>query len=423
MTWKLCLHGVRVAHPETFTEDVAKLLKLTVKQGKLREKEYGENCSARYRRHKLTGGPLFPFKVRTLEGILLAEARLSDLRDVEFTYSSGQENLVKSAVHKLLSGGDGFVLAEPDLKLRLDALSGKAYPHLSGDRGWLKVMRQELYWQALVISWFWHLLYNDPENKLLVRQLRVKIRRLRSCLVFFKEGLPEETVLRWQTLFREDAEALSNMRELDVAALACQRGRNTAGDGPGSSSPLQDVILQLRQKEQDKFFTDSCLNLHTEILAEFMLWLNGLPALSLPGLPRESGNRYVARRLGEWSDKLISLNRKYPDFSNMEDLHRIRIKVKRFRYVTQTIELARLPLDLLRQLKQLQDVLGLLHDDYVNAVWAKGIALQHPGEEALQQDIQAFLNWQSARSESALALVPEMWESFVQALKENLNKN
>ena len=89
--------------------------------------------------------------------------------------------------------------------------------------------------------------------------------------------------------------------------------------------------------------------------------------------------------------------------------------------MTQTIELARLPLDLLRQLKQLQDVLGLLHDDYVNAVWARGIALQNPGEEALQQDIQAFLDWQSARSESALALVPEMWESFVQALKENVN--
>ena len=417
MDLKLCLHGVRVAHPETFTEDVAKLLKLTVKQGKLREKEYGENCSARYRRHKLTGGPLFPFKVRTLEGILLAEARLSDLRDVEFTYRPGQENLIQAAVHKLLSGGDGFVLAEPDLKLRLGALSGRAYPHLSGEKGWLKVMRQELYWQALVISWFWHLLYNDPNNKLLVRQLRVKIRRLRSCLVFFKEGLPEETVLHWQILFREDAEALSNMRELDVAALACQRGRNTAGDEPGSSSPLQDAILQLRQKEKDKFFTDSCLNLHTEILVEFMLWLNGLPALSLPGLPKENGNRYVARRLGEWSDKLISLNRKYPDFSNMEDLHRIRIKVKRFRYVTQTIELAKLPMDLLRQLKQLQDVLGLLHDDYVNAVWARGIALQHPGEDALQQDIQAFLNWQSARSESALALVPEMWGSFVQALK------
>ena len=423
MDLKLCLHGVRIAHPETFTEDVAKLLKLTVKQGELREKEYGENSSARYRRHKLTGGPLFPLKVRTLEGILLAEARLSDLRDVEFSYSPGNESLVQAAVHKLLSGSDGFVLAEPDLKLRLDALSGKAYPPLSGDKDWRKVMRHELYWQALVISWFWHLLYNEPANKQLVRQLRVKIRRLRSCLVFFKEGLPEGTVLQWQSLFREDAESLSNMRELDVAALACQRGRNTAEDGPGSPSPLQGVILQLRQKEQDRFFTGSCLNTHTETLAEFMLWLNGLPVLSMPGLSKESGRRYVARRLGDWSDKLISLSRKYPDFSNMEDLHRIRIKVKRFRYVTQTIRLAQLPPELLRQLKQLQDVLGLLHDDYVNAVWARGIALQHPDEAEIQQEIQAFLNWQSARSESYLALVPAMWENFVQALKESGNKN
>ena len=423
MALKLCLHGVRIAHPETFTEDVAKRLKLSVKRGKLREKEYGENCSARYRRSKLSGGPLFPFKVRTLEGILLADARLSELMDVEFSYSPGSEALVLDAVHKLLSGGDGFVLAEPDLKLRLTALTGKAYPHLSGDKDWLKVMRCELYWQALVISWFWHLLYNEPSNKLLARQLRVKIRRLRSCLVFFKEGLPEAEVLRWQTLLREDAEALSNMRELDVAVLACRRGRNTAEGLPGSSSPLQDVFLQLRQKEQDRFFAGSCLNTHTETLAEFMLWLNGLPKLFVRGAGKEIGRRYVTRRLGEWSDKLISLNRKYPDFSNMEDLHRIRIKVKRFRYVTQTIGLAQLPPDFLRQLKQLQDVLGLLHDDYVNAVWAKGIALQHPGEEALQQDIQEFLKWQSARSESALAMVPEMWESFVLALKENVNKN
>ncbi|MBR0293866.1 MAG: CHAD domain-containing protein, partial [Acidaminococcaceae bacterium] len=110
--------------------------------------------------------------------------------------------------------------------------------------------------------------------------------------------------------------------------------------------------------------------------------------------------------------------KKYPDFSDMDDLHEIRIKVKRFRYVTQTIDLTELPVDLLRQLKQLQDVLGLLHDDYVNAYWARGIALQHPGEKELQKQIQSFLSWQSARSESLLAVVSEMWENFVQMLKE-----
>ena len=417
MALKLCLHGVRVAHQETFTEDVAKLLKLTVKQGKLREKEYGENLSARYRRSKLLGGPLLPFKVRVMEGILLVNSHLSDLLDVEFTYSADRESLVLTAVRQLLSGGNAFVVAEPDLKLRLNAIAGKPYPRVSADAGRLKAMYQYLYWQVLVINWFWHLLYQDPDNKLLVRQLRVKIRRLRSCLSFFKEGLPEEPVTNWQKFFRQEAEALANMRELDAAALTCRR-RREAGEEADSPTVLLDLFLQLRQDEQDKFFSNSFLNQHTEKLAEFMLWLNRLQAGAFKDLGRETARHYVARRLDNWCVKMLSLSKKYPDFSNMDELHEIRIKVKRFRYVTQTVDLTELPLDLLRQLKQLQDVLGLLHDDYINAYWARGIALQHPGEDELQKQIQSFLSWQSARSESLLAVVSEMWEHFLQMLKE-----
>ena len=408
MALKLCLHGVRVAHPETFTEDVAKLLRLTVKQGKLREKEYGENLSARFRRSKLLGGPLLPVKVRVMEGILLVDSHLSDLLDVEFRYRAGSEELVLSAVQQLLSGGDGFVVSEPDLKLRLAALAGKPYPRVSGDAGRLKAMRQYLYWQVLIINWFWHLLYQDPANKLLVRQLRVKIRRLRSCLVFFKEGLPEAPVSEWQAFFREEADALSNMRELDAAALTCRRRHEAAGEEGASSTVLLDLFLQLRQDEQEKFFSRTFLNQHTEKLTEFMLWLNRLQGDDLKELGKETARHYVARRLDDWCEKMISLSKKYPDFSDMDDLHEIRIKVKRFRYVTQTVDLT----------KQLQDVLGLLHDDYINAYWARGIALQQPEEEDLQKQVQLFLNWQSARSESLLAVVSEMWEHFLQMLKE-----
>ncbi|MBQ6913428.1 MAG: CHAD domain-containing protein, partial [Acidaminococcaceae bacterium] len=162
----------------------------------------------------------------------------------------------------------------------------------------------------------------------------------------------------------------------------------------------------------------SFLNRHTEKLAEFMLWLNILQTGAFKELGKESARHFVSRRLDAWCDKMLALSKKYPDFSDMDDLHEIRIKVKRFRYVTQTVDLMELPLDLLRQLKQLQDVLGLLHDDYVNAYWARGIALQHPGEEELQKQIQSFLSWQSARSESLLAVVSEMWENFMQMLKE-----
>lgn len=419
MAWKLCLHGVRVAHPETFTEDVAKLLKRTVKQGKLREKEYGENRSARYRRNRLQGGPLAPFTVRVMEGIVLVNSHLFDLFDVEFRYRAGSEEQVLEAVQALLSGGDEFVMAEPDLKLRLAAMAGRPYPQVDGAVGWLKAMRQYLYWQVFIISWFWHLLYKEPANKLLVRQLRVKIRRLRSCLVFFREGLPGDMAAQWQQFFREEAEVLSNMRELDVAAQACVRQLGTAAEeGATSPSLLLDVFLSLRQDEQDKYFLHTFLHQHTEKLAEFMLWLNRLQGAAFKEAGKEPVRRYVARRTEAWCKQMLALNKKYPDFSDMDDLHKVRIKVKRFRYVTQTIGLVRLPVDLLRQMKQLQDVLGLLHDDYVNAYWARGIALQHPEEEALQKQIQSFLSWQSARSESSLAVISEMWEHFLQMLKE-----
>ena len=40
MTSKLCLHGVHIAHPESFAADVARLLQGRVIRGRLREKEY-----------------------------------------------------------------------------------------------------------------------------------------------------------------------------------------------------------------------------------------------------------------------------------------------------------------------------------------------------------------------------------------------
>ena len=419
MALKLCLHGVRVAHPETFTEDVANLLKLTVKQGKLREKEYGENLSARYRRSKLSGGSLLPCKVRVMEGILLVNSHLSDLLDVEFSYSAGSEQPVLEAVQKLLSGGDGFVVTETDMKLRLHAMAGKPYPRVPGSMGRLQAMHRYLRWQVFIISWFWHLLYQEPDNKLLVRQLRVKIRRLRSCLSFFKAGIPETEAANWQAFFRQEAETLANMRELDAAVLTCRRRRDTQGEEADSPSLLLDLLLTLRQDEQDKFFSHSFLNQHTEKLAEFMLWLNLLQTEAPKELGKETARHYVTRRVDAWCEKMLSLSNTYPDFSDMDDLHAIRIKVKRFRYVTQTIDLAELPANLLRQMKQLQDVLGLLHDDYVNAYWARGISLQHQGEEELQKQIRSFLDWQSARSESSLAVVQEMWDNFLQMLKES----
>ena len=101
MTSKLCLHGVHIAHPESFAADVARLLQGRVIRGRLREKEYGEGKSARFRRSLLRERDgQFPCQIHLLEGILLAEGSLVALYDVEFAYEHGAERQVMEDVYK-----------------------------------------------------------------------------------------------------------------------------------------------------------------------------------------------------------------------------------------------------------------------------------------------------------------------------------
>ncbi len=415
MALKLCLHGVDIARPDTFSEDVAARLGLSVVQGRLQEKEYGGNRSARFRRNRLQGAASLPYRVRTLEGILLAESHLDSLADVEISCKPGGEAQALAAVHRLLSGRDRFVLAEPDMEKRLDLLAGRPFPGVPGDIGRLKAMERHLAGQVLAISRHWHLVYSNPDNRTLARQLRVRIRRLRSCFSFFREGLPEGPSEDWKRFFRKEADSLTNLRELDVLIQAC-RQRETEGDASGNGGLLLDRLLQLRREEMERFYANTDLNAHTEKLAVFLLWLDAVQDVAPKRAGKETMRRFVKRKIDAWCGKFFELDRAVSDFSDMDELHGLRIRTKRFRYVTQAISPAEFPPDLHRQLKQLQDVLGLLHDDYVNAVWVRGIAAKQPEDAALQEEVRSFISWQGARSEASLVLVQDLWKQFLQML-------
>ena len=72
--------------------------------------------------------------------------------------------------------------------------------------------------------------------------------------------------------------------------------------------------------------------------------------------------------MNEWSEKLETIDRKYPDFHNMLELHQIRIKIKRFRYALQTLPEVPRDSNLMRRLKRLQDSVWAFYiDDLINA--------------------------------------------------------
>lgn len=425
MVESICLHRVEEDQAADFAASMAALLDLERGEERLREKSYGDDLHARYRETRLRKAGGGSVTVRIRDGILIVRDSITTMQDVVIQFRTGGEKEAERLAEKVLAGEDRYVLADPYLKLRLRAMGGAAYPPADPEEGVKAVMGHYLGWQVYGLSWQWYLLDGNREDPRLVRQTRVKLRRLRSCLVFFKAGLPSDVVYRWQQEFKEDAELLSNMRELDVLLQTCRRYRRcdstgaVTGDSCAMPEPLllEGVAEELRQEESAKFYRKFRLNGRTLQLARFLLWLMG--SLKWRSA-KEHVRDYSERRLAHWADRLENMSRKYTDFREMKDLHKIRIKVKRFRYVVQTLDVVRLDLNLLRRLKQLQDMLGLLHDDYINALWAAGICRKYRKDRALNEETRQFLAWQGSQAQAALALLPGVWQEFLAVLKETV---
>lgn len=419
MSRTICLEAVDVSMQADYTGAVCKLLGVKAASATTVEHKYNTEAQVRYVARKLNGLTKTGLVgLTTLEGILVLGTRILPIRDLLLTYEPGSESQVLNLVKKLGSRHN-YILVDANLKRRISFLQGTYVPRVTRAQSAARAVRQYLLWQVYAVNEAWHALLLHPEEKLLVRQLRVKIRRLRSCLIFFKNILPEKQVYTWQQTWRNEAESLAELRELDVALMTCDRIRCEQDGAAGSLvTPvhLQQVFTQMREQAAANFFRIRRLNDATYKAVRFYLWLQSSIDL-IKKQPRAGA--YAEARLAAWSANLQELPEKYPDFHNMENLHKIRIKVKRFRYVIQTIRLIGLDNKLLRKLKKLQDLLGFLHDDYINACWCAKVAKLHKKDAALQSDLASFASWNQGKTESILLLLPDLWTDFLQDLTEN----
>ena len=67
---------------------------------------------------------------------------------------------------------------------------------------------------------------------------------------------------------------------------------------------------------------------------------------------------------------------------------------------------------------ELQDMLGFLHDDYVNDMLVGEIMKQYPDDAVLQYEGAMFCGWERAKAEAALASLPSLWDNFTAQLGE-----
>ena len=102
----------------------------------------------------------------------------------------------------------------------------------------------------------------------------------------------------------------------------------------------------------------------------------------------------------------------------MEQLHKVRIKLKRFRYGLQSVPEVGASPQLLRSLKYLQDLLGVVHDDYVNEQYLAQLVAAHPELPELRYEVAMLRGYEQARADVAMEQLTNQWQDFARLLSE-----
>lgn len=208
----------------------------------------------------------------------------------------------------------------------------------------------------------------DPEC---LHRMRVASRRLRNALSLFGGCFSEVEWKRWEKEARKVGRALGEARDADVQAASVAALLETVDDRkprPG----VERLLLRLRQRRerlQLKVIRALDRLEESELKKSFPEALRGLSArmrMALPGQAEglETVRGAAAELLARRAAELEAFQPVADHPERVEELHAMRIAVKRLRY---TLEIFRSLFQgeadlVLETLKKLQDLLGDVHD-------------------------------------------------------------
>lgn len=417
MKYKICLHAVNVKNKNQLAELIKKIWPSAAEQSKVKEKYFADEDFIKYRRIKFTTNAKKNFKIVCINGLMVVNDRMYPLNEIVLEFSPCDTDYALRLVKKILGSKLKFVLDEPDPQIRIRQKQGSfKLWHLPGyDENDLNTVRiVHLPLQIYEISKQWGMFLEKPEEKLLVRQLRVRLRRLRSAITLFKPLFLPQQAEQWKQLLKTWADALGDAREYDVALMTCTKIKNSQKQE--KITELEKVLLECRNLASVKARQVKSINEVTYLLAGILLFLYNTRINEEYSQMRIKS--FLRSRLSEWCSRLQSVSIDERILEDMEYLHKIRIKVKRLRYALQAAAEINVSSGLLRSLKNMQDTLGFLHDNYTNEKMLADILHQHENNAGLRYAAAMFCGWDSARRELILENLPQKWQEFCDVLQQ-----
>jgi inorganic triphosphatase YgiF len=248
----------------------------------------------------------------------------------------------------------------------------------------------------------------DPEA---LHDMRVATRRLRAAFRSFRDALPPATVAHFRRELRWLGQRLGAMRDLDVQRL---RLADHLAHLPRAQADALEAYRSHLSAERRRARAAMLAALASRRYARLLVRLERLSLVrDRQGQSRGVVATVARRRLKKTFRRLRDQGRRLGDRLDPADLHALRIRAKRVRYLLEFVsELTGKPgRRLVRRLVHLQDLLGAHQDAIVAAATVRAYA-EGPGAESAPAVLLALgtlVNREQQRAAGARAKFAAAW--------------
>jgi triphosphatase len=223
----------------------------------------------------------------------------------------------------------------------------------------------------------------DPEA---LHDMRVATRRLRAALRIFPAGSPARLQTRMSQELRWLGELLGGVRDLDVQLAKLDAFTAAA---PAGFRPALGVLHAHLDGQRSRCRADMLAGLDTPRYFKLLVQLEHFAYSRAPRRPRNTAALELIATTGRGAIKkafrrLLKRGAKVGAMPHPEDLHGLRIRAKRLRYLLEFLQelTGKSGRVLVKRLTELQDLLGSYHDAVVAAdfvrTYVEGVGAQLP---------------------------------------------
>ncbi len=236
----------------------------------------------------------------------------------------------------------------------------------------------------------------NPGDTGATHQIRVSIRSLRSIISFIKSYFEANKYEGYQNVLREMAQKFLFIRQFDVIIKEWESIIKE------NEAYLEDggVLLKLLKEERLKEERIVLEWLEKEdvlpVLSDILSWIKSFDE----GLEKDEVEDFFEKRLGKYID---DINKGLVNLSgpNLEEIHSLRIKCKKARYIIENLEKTKKNIKLTKKYKRLQDDLGLICDTIVNKSFLNKL-VKNNKIDGLEYQVGIFIGYQISQASNVL---------------------